>query len=71
MSLTPPQNEIEPLSEITSCQCLQGGKILGKCGTAGEKKLDLCLNKHSAKLGYHCTSNSFHCVNVPYTDIVE
>lgn len=29
MSLTPPQNEIDPLSEITSCHCLQGGKNLG------------------------------------------
>lgn len=25
-SLTPPQNEIDPLSESTSCQCLRAGK---------------------------------------------
>lgn len=29
VSLTPPQNEIDPLSEITSCQCLRVGKNLG------------------------------------------
>lgn len=40
-SLTPLQNEIDPLSEITSCQRLQRGKNLGKRGTAGGKKAGL------------------------------
>lgn len=40
VSLTPPQNEIDLLSNNTSCQCLQGGTKLDECGTAGEKQLD-------------------------------
>ena len=65
VSLTPPPNEIDPLSEITSCQCLQGGKNLGN-GVAQQERRNwtLCerlaiqsLNKRS-KFGCYCTNNS-------------
>lgn len=64
MSLTPPHKEIHPLSEITSCQCLQNGKNLGNNMAQQERRnWTLCvwvviqsLNKHLAKFDCSCTN---------------
>lgn len=62
MSLTPPENELDPLSEFTSCQCLQGGKDLGKSmvWVYNREERELCMwvvvlrfYKHLAKLSCH------------------
>lgn len=65
VSLTPPQNEIDPLSEITSCQCYRGGKNLGNSVAQQEirnwtlrmRLVIQSLKKHSTKFGCLCTSN--------------
>ena len=40
--LTPSQNEIDPLSEITSCHCLQGGKNFAWHSRREETELCVC-----------------------------
>lgn len=71
VSLTPPQNETDPLSEITSCRCFQGGKNSGNnMAQQGRRNWSLCqrfaiqsLNKQSG-FGCRWTSHSSYVENV-------